>query len=389
MSSVPFEQTLLVLRRESASGRYFVGGMLVFLLVVWVVAAGWLVLPVQLASSDGGLVSSGASARLLSPSSQRIKTVSVTLGQQVAAGDILLEFDTQALTLDLDSTELQLEQQRLQQKSVREQREGLRTQWLEQQRSAQQELARLRSKIAQAQSKIEYARKAEALYGQLRTERRIDKLQYEQAAATLAQEQLELGAVNATLAKTQAELELTDSQNSAQQAQLEEREALLAQQGADLARARDQLLLEVERSTLLAPFAGTVGALAESAKGSVLPLDSWVLTLLPMQAPQFKARFPVRNAGGRIAPGQPAQIELYALPWVEHGTLAAEVLRVGQVPNDDHIEVVFELQASTPQSALFEQLQQGLQGRVRVEVGALTLAQRFMRFLSLSPEPSI
>lgn len=389
MSSVPFEQTLLVLRRESGSGRYFVVGILLFLLAIWVVAAGWFVLPVQLASSDGGLVSSGASARLLSPSSQRIKAVSVTLGQQVAAGDTLLEFDTQALVLDLESTELQLEQQRLQQVSVREQGEGLRAQWLDQQRSAQQELERLRSKVAQAQSKIGYARKAEALYGQLRTERRIDKLQYEQAAATLAQEQLELGAVNATLAKTQAELELADSQNNAQQAQLEERQALLAQQGADLARVRDQLLLQVERSTLLAPFAGTVGALAESGEGSVLPLDSWVLTLLPMQAPEFKARFPVRNAGGRIAPGQPAQIELYALPWVEHGTLSAEVLRVGQVPNGDHIEVVFALQTLAPQSALFEQLQQGLQGRVRVEVGALTLAQRFMRLLSLSPEPSI
>ena len=161
---------------------------------------------------------------------------------------------------------------------------------------------------------------------------------------------------------------------------------MLAQQGSELVRTRDQLQLQIRQSTLVAPFAGTVGALADSAVGSVLPVDSWVLTLLPMQEPEFKARFAVRNAGGRIAPGQPAQIELFALPWVEHGTLPARVLRVGQVPSDDHIEVVFALQAL---GALRERVQQGLQGRVRVEVGALTLGQRFMRLLSLSPEPTI
>ena len=266
------------------------------------------------------------------------------------------------------------------------QRENLEQQFADQERSAQRELERLRSKVAQAESKIDYARKAEALYSELRTERRIDRLQYEQASATLAQEQLELAAVHATLAKTQAELELANSQLTAQQAQLAEREAMLSQQGADLARARDQLQLQIQQSTLLAPFAGTVGALAESAVGSVLPEGSWVMTLLPMQVPEFQARFGVRTAGGRIAPGQLAQIELFALPWVEHGTLPAQVLRVGQLPQDDHIEVVFALQAQAP---ILEQIEQGLQGRVRVEVGSLTLAQRFMRLLSLSPQGAI
>jgi len=386
MSSVPFEQTLLALRREAGLGRYVLGASLLGLLVVWVLAAFWLKLPVQIASSDGGIVSAGATARLLSPTDEPISLTYARLGQQVAAGDVLVVFDTQALVVDLDSTLVQLEQQLAQQQAVTVQRQNLEQQFVDQQRSAQREVERLRSKIAQAESKIDYARKAEALYAQLRTERRIDRLQYDQASATLAQEKLELEAVRATLAKTQAELELTNSQITAQQAQLKEREAMLAQQAADLGRARDQLQLQIQQSTLIAPFAGTVGALAESAAGSVLPVGSWVMTLLPMQAPEFQARFGVRNAGGRIAPGQLAQIELFALPWVEHGTLPARVLRVGQLPQDDHIEVVFALQAQAP---ILEQVEQGLQGRVRVEVGSLTLAQRFMRLLSLSPQGAI
>lgn len=385
MSSVPFEQTLLALRREEGSARLVVALLLLLMLLTWMSAAVLFLLPVQLASTDGGVVSAGANARLLSPSGEPVRVTTASLGQEVAAGDLLVVFDTQALVVDLQSTKAQLEQQLAQRQAVAKQRAGLAVQWADQQRTAEQEIQRLQSKVAQAHSKIEYARKAEALYAQLRTERRIDKLQYEQAAATLAQEQLELGAVEATLAKTRAELELTQTQIESQRAELAERLALLTQQGNDLARARDQLQLQIEQSTLVAPFAGTVGALADIAVGTVLPRDSWVLTLLPMQTPEFKARFPVRNAGGRIAPGQLAQIELFALPWVEHGTLAAEVLRVGQVPSDDHIEVVFALQ---PQGLLRTQLQQGLQGRARVEIGALTLGQRFLRLLSLSPEPN-
>ena len=94
MSSVPFEQTLLALRRDAGWGRYLVGASLLGLLAVWALAAMLLKLPVQIASSDGGIVSAGATARLLSPTDEPVKVTYAKLGQQVAAGDLLVVFDT-------------------------------------------------------------------------------------------------------------------------------------------------------------------------------------------------------------------------------------------------------------------------------------------------------
>ncbi len=389
MASLPFEQTLAALRADDRRHKNLLLVLLCLALFAWLYIAWRVALPIQLSSSEGGVVSAGASISILSTSNEPVRELAVSLGQQVAAGDLLLQFDVQDLQVDLDSKLRQLDQQAVQIQSVAAQRQALVAELSDAQQGAAQEIEQLRTRRQQTLSKIDYARKAAALYRELRSERRIDRLQYEEAAATLAQEELELAAVSSELGQAIADKDLGASQSVTQQAALQERHALLQQQATDLQREIDQLQRQISQANLVAPTAAVVGDLAPLAVGSLLPKDQWAMTLIPEQPPEFRAKFPQRFAGGQVQVGQPAQIELFAFPWGEYGTVPAAVARVGRVASNGLVEVVFSFElgdvAPLQHQQLRSRIQQGLQGRVRVEVGSMTLMQRFLQLLSRSP----
>ncbi len=380
----PFEQTLIALRGDSKRVWVCFGALGALLLVGWLVIALSLPIATSLSSADGSVVSTGADVRLVSNTDTAVEEIAVVLGQAVSRGDPLVRFDAGALRVSLQSKRQQAQRLNEELNAVRAQLGFLEPTLETELQNIDEQLRSSDSRRRQALSRIDYAKKAQALYAQLRSERRIDKLQYEEAVANLAQEELELKALEAEVAQLRAQRQLTGARVQGGSEELRAQVAEQERVAAKLQGEIRQLELEIEDALVRAPTAATVGAIADIAVGGVPGEQAWLLTLVPEQSSEFRAYFDAQQAGGRIQPGQPARIALTALPWVEHGTHGAEVVRVASVPKDDRLEVILSLDTA---DSLHASVRQGYKGRVSVEVSSLTLMQRFWRLLSAAQVP--
>ena len=88
------------------------------------------------------------------------------------------------------------------------------------------------------------------------------------------------------------------------------------------------------------------------------------------------AEFRPAAALGRIRPGQAARLRLEGFPWVQYGSLAARVSRVGSELRDGRIRVELDV---PPQSSSRIPLQHGLPGAVEIEVERVAPATLLLR----------
>ncbi len=145
--------------------------------------------------------------------------------------------------------------------------------------------------------------------------------------------------------------------------QLERQRLELVGEQSEIAGEIERLTLVIERSTIRAPFAGMLGAVAPVRPGGVLSVGDVVATVVPDGTLQVAARYPAASIG-RIVPGQRAQIRLDAFPWTSYGAVPARVERVGSELQDGFIRVELSLTAETGGIALAH----GMTGQVEIQV---------------------
>jgi membrane fusion protein (multidrug efflux system) len=78
---------------------------------------------------------------------------------------------------------------------------------------------------------------------------------------------------------------------------------------------------------------------------------------------------------GRIQPGQAARLRLDGFPWVQYGSLAVKVLRVGSELRAGRIRVELDV----PHASSRIPLQHGLPGAVEIEVERVAPATLLLR----------
>lgn len=377
--AVPFENTLDVLRSDaSRTGRWLtIAGALATLL--WIAAAFFLALPVTVASIDGRIVSAVDAVEITSASAAPITRIPIRLGDRVQTGQILIEFDSvperlalagsleQAAALNSALTASSLELQ------------GLSDSLISELESLDRSLERLQARMGETNALIEHAMNAERLYSELRTERRIDALEYSRAKSELEAQRQKLQEQVAEANELRAQRQLAISRNETLRAQLQREQAGISGDIAELEAEVRRLNNRIEELQVRAPFPGEIGAIARLSPGQSLTPGDWVMTLIPEQAYEFRATFSAREAAGRIEPGQRARVQFYALPWTEYGTLDARVIRVASEERDAEVRVDLDLDMTTP---LAEQLDHGLKGQVVIQIHEATLARRLLNLLS-------
>lgn len=376
--AIPFENTLGVVRNGSLRSGWWLAGLGTLILFVWGFVATTVALPVTVSSADGRAVSATDSLDLSSISDAPIATLSLQLGDAVEVGDVLLEFDSELLQLELRQSqqrvaalENEIESIDREVVSIAETLEGE----LEGYDMAAEALA---ARIEETRAELEYAIEAESLYRKMRSERQIDALKYSRARTEVTQVQLELQAKEAESNELVINRRLASSRYNTTRAQLMRDRARLAGDVAELQPEQSRIQHRIEELTLRAPFAGRVGALARVSVGQSLQPGAWLMTLVPSREYEFHATFPAREAAGRLRVEQPAQVRFYALPWTEFGTLDATVLRVGTEERNGTVRVDFTVDTASPLAA---QLNHGLKGEAVVQIDEATLAQRMLWLL--------
>jgi membrane fusion protein (multidrug efflux system) len=376
MSASSFQRTTRSLG-DDLSGFYLWSIIALVALVAWTVWAVRARIQVIESSAEARLEVTRTTHPLSADVDGLVISVRTDLGQEVRAGDLLIEMDSRADRLKLDE-----ERARLQ--SSEQQATALRAQ-IEAAQSAQQQDAIVeRANYEQVLSRREQTeadarlrkRELEGLE-KLRGSKLISDIELLRAETEAVKKNSEAAALGQELRRSHA----------AEQRVVSDRKAALEALRRDLARlegdvvtsraAIGRLEYEVARRSLRAPVDGRVAELVPLQPGAFVKSGDKLGAVLPKGQLQIVARFKPGAALGRVAPGQRAVMRLTGFPWAEYGTLPARVSRVASEVRDSLVRVDLELDEAAMAGRV--PLQHGLPGVVEVEVERATPASLLLR----------
>ncbi len=377
--AIPFENTLNASGNGSLHAGWWLAGVGAAIIVVWGYVALYVGLPVTVSSADGRTVSATESLDISSSSDAPVALLPYQLGDTVEAGEVLIGFDTEPLRLELTRSRERLGALRQEIDSIDLEIASIAEALTGELDSFDMAREALIARTEETEAELRYAREAEALYRQFRSERQIDALQYARAETEVAQIELQLQALEAQSSELLANKRLAMSRNETTRAQLMRHRAGLAGELAELQPEQRKIEHRIDELTVRAPFAGRIGAMSRIAVGQSMQPGEWLMTLVPDREYEFQATFVAREAAGRLRVDQPARIRFYALPWTEFGTLDAQVLRVGTEERNGTVRVDFTVDRDAELAAY---LSHGLKGEAVIQIDEATLAQRMFWLLN-------
>lgn len=376
--AVSFENTLRSLNLDSRrAGMFFVGGGIV-LLAVWIAIAFSVRMPLSVASVDGRVVAAADPIELTSRSREPVIATPVRLGDSVNTGDLLIQFDSVPLELDLDLLRQRARKFSEERESLQSEMSSLDAGAVNEANEYDRAMDRLRGREGETLARIKHAENTEQVYIDLRSQKQIDVLMLSQARSELEQGRSSLEAQRAELLEKEAAKQRALNTTATNRARLEGKEAQLTGAIAELGPQIQQLDHRIDELRLRAPFAGTIGAIAQVTPGQIVAPGTWLMTLVPERGYEFQAHFVAAEAAGRVRVDQRARVEFFALPWTQYGMLDARVVRVGSEERDGRVTVDLEMDT---EADLYKTVSHGLKGRATVLVEEVTLARKLVNLL--------
>jgi len=305
----------------------------------------------------------------------RIVTNTIVLGQQVHAGDVLVELDASSERLRLREEESRLAAIAPRIASLQNEIAALEKARNEDQQSAQAAVEAARYRAKEAAAAVDFAQDHER---RLKEESAVGGVAQIEALRARSETQ-KLTAIKDAAASDIRRLE-TDAQTRShqQQAQIENlRRSIVALQG-DAATAQatiSRLRQDIEKHLVRAPVDGAIGDVAPLRVGAYVGEGQKLGAVVPRGGLMIVGEFAPASVFGRIIPGQPARLRLDGFPWAQFGTIDARVTRVASEIRDNLVRVEFEALAGTPHVAL----QHGLPGSIEVTVEQTTPALLVLR----------
>lgn len=306
----------------------------------------------------------------------RITATPVAIGQEVKAGDVLIELDAAAERLRLHEEEARLAAIPPRIESLRKEialREQSRAQ---DQQSAQAatEAARFRSKEAGAAAEFakDHARR-------LADEARVGGVAQIEALRALSEAQKLTAsgdALNSEVRRLEAETQTRTHQAQAQIQGLNGAVALLEGEMATIRATIDRLKLDIEKHLVRAPVDGRIGDVVPLKVGSYVSEGQKLVTVVPHGDLMIVADFAPAAVLGRISRGQSARLRLDGFPWAQFGSIEAKVNRVASEIRDGQVRVEFTVAPSPDLRVL---MQHGLPGAIEVRVDRISPAVLVLR----------
>jgi len=380
----PFSRTTRALNQSTATTAVFIWCGAAVLLAAW---GAWFFmgqLDLVEASEQARLEVQQAAHALSAQLPGRVLATRLQLGQQVAAGDVLVELDAATDTLRLSEERARL-------KALGEQMAALRQEITTRQQTAapdgpDTQAAQAALQAAQARTREASAALAFATDNERRLREESKAGSVAAVEALLAQSEMnKLTAASDALAAEARRLQASaNTRASEQRAQVEALQRTLAALGGEQAAAAQsaqRLLLDIERHRVRAPVAGRVGDMAALRVGDVVGAGQKFASIVPSGELMAVAEFEPRAVLGRVRAGQHAELRLAGFPWAQFGTLPATVSRVATELRDGRIRVEFAPQGNWAQrsAAAGIALQHGLPGAVEVTVDRVSPAVLVLR----------
>lgn len=290
--------------------------------------------------SDAGVVAEGRAvpvswAEVAPAGSGRITAIPVAIGDTVAEGDVLVQLDDDAATVEIESANAGLV-------------------------AAQAATANAQAGVEQARAGVDQAQAG------------VDQAQAARQAADAGRDALPDAATNAQERQADAQVEqaqagvaVAQAQVDAARAQLDSAQAGLAAAQADEQRAASAVAaaeLGVEQAAITSPIAGTVVSI-EPSVGDVAQPGVVVARVADLSDWRFETADLSETSIARVREGAPATITIDGLPGTE---LAGTVESVGGFGSSVQGDIVFRVVVA-PEGEVPEELRWNMTVTIEVE----------------------
>ena len=311
-----------------------------------------------------------------SPIAGRIMRTQLELGREAKAGEVLVEIDVELERRQLDQLRARLE-------AIEPQAEATRRALVAQRRALGDDEQATLAALDEGRARSEQAR----LGAQLASDEsmRADKLLAAGAigaaegarfSAEAAQKQAGAEAAALALEKLHREQRTRGSEGLARVEALERDLASLeGQRTTTLADVR-VLQETIDKSLIRAPVSGRIGEVSLINVGMFVHPGDRLFSVVPPGELKAVANFVPGDALGRVRPGQTARLRLEGFPWMQYGTVAATVTRVGSELREGRVRVDLAIHPD-PSSGI--PMQHGLPAVAEIDVERVTPARLVMR----------
>jgi multidrug resistance efflux pump len=376
--ATPFSRSLRSLSKE----RSLLTAL--FLVVLTLLLAAWLAwflrarLPLYVVSETARLEAERAVYPISAQVSGRLRRVAVAMGQEVAAGDVLFELESEV-------EERRIEEEQARAAALVRQLDSLRAEKVSRAEGMAAALRGADMALREAEERLRAAEAGAALAAEeverqarLHAQGLLPDLDLSRLRAEAERSRNEVAELRIACGRLREERSRDESDRRNDLREIERdfaaAEGDLAARQATIRRLRTESGWRLVR----APVAGRIGELARLDGGAVIAAGERLGTVIPGERLKVLAGFPPAQALGRVRPGQTAELRLDAFPWTEYGGARVRVARVGGELRDGRVWVELTLE---PGGSGRIPLQHGLPGTVVVETERLSPAGLLLRVI--------
>ncbi|MCE9635302.1 MAG: HlyD family secretion protein [Planctomycetes bacterium] len=359
-----FAQTLRSLRTDRTIGRSALVVAAAAVLVPWAVWGVTSEVTLREVSVAGRVEVDQAATTVGTPRDGRVSSVYMVLGAQVAAGDVLVELDAEAVRIDIESANSRIASVAPRIAAIRREidAESKADGSVDLSTTKLIEAARLRADEARVQVALSdhqatLAEDLAARNAMPKEQAREARSKADAARARVRTIEIEADTLSAGAAVDRADRATRVSKLEREIADLD---ATVAVEVATIRRLEH----DVTEFTVRAPIGGRIGEVAAVRAGSVVELAQKLCVIVPRGTPRVVASFPLRTAG-RVRPGQKVSLRFDGFDWTRFGTVAATVTTLGTPEADGTFRA--ELTIDTSQTS-FIPLEHGLGCTAEVDV---------------------
>jgi membrane fusion protein (multidrug efflux system) len=309
----------------------------------------------------------------------KVLSISVEIGQQVKAGEVLVTLDSSTEKLRLQEVEAKIKALPPQIAALEREIKILEQAKIEihQAQVSAKESAKFREQ--EARSAVNFAIENEKRLKMLGSAGGIPVIETLRAHA----ESEKLRSNKAALTSEIQRLEMESSSRAHQQlAEIEKLRADVAKLNGELTTSNKtiaRLNFEIQNHQVRSPVTGQVGEIIPLQVGTYVSAGEKLATIVPQSELSIVADFPPEAVLGRVHPGQHARMRLDGFPWMQFGTIPATVRRVGSEIRNNFVRVEFiPEKSSLPQI----KLQHGLPGTIEVYIEEVSPAILVLRTAS-------
>ena len=310
------------------------------------------------------------------PVAGRVVATRLLVGQEVQAGEVLVELDADAQRLQGEEERVRLAALTTQLQAYDEELSAEDAAWHAEQQAALEALDEAQARQREAEVIARAAREEAEVVILLPTQDFTDQLEVIRSKAEVHTRQAAVDTLHLAVKRLEEEQQVRARDRLARRARLRREVVRLEGERATAAATLARLMYEADKRRIRAPIAGRLGEAATLQIGAVVHVGDVLGVILPPGALRVVASFPPPVALGRLHPGQPAHLRLTGFVWTQYGSLAATVTTVAHEGRDGQVRVELGVALDTTFPI---PLQHGMPGTIEVEVERVAPATLLVR----------